>query len=82
MTSNIGLLIFARGLQGAGAAVLPIGMAILREELPRDRVDRSVAMLSSTLGIGTALGIPFAAGSCNSPTGTCCSGSPRPSVRA
>jgi len=61
MTSNIGLLIFARGLQGAGAAVLPIGMAILREVLPRDRVDRSVAMLSSTLGIGTAIGIPFAA---------------------
>lgn len=61
LTSNIGLLIFARGLQGAGAAVLPIGMAILREVMPRDRVDRSIAILSSTLGIGTAVGIPFAA---------------------
>lgn len=61
VTSNIGLLIFARGLQGAGAAVLPIGMAILREVMPRDRVDRSIAVLSSTLGIGTAVGIPFAA---------------------
>jgi len=61
LTSNIALLIVARGLQGAGAAVLPIGMAILREVMPRDRVDRSIAILSSTLGIGTAVGIPFAA---------------------
>lgn len=61
LTSHIGVLIFARGLQGAGAAVLPIGMALLRENLPRERVDRSIAMLSSTLGIGTAVGIPFAA---------------------
>lgn len=61
LTSNIGLLIAARGLQGAGAAVLPIGMAILREVLPRGRVDRSIAVLSSTLGVGTAVGIPFAA---------------------
>ncbi|TWH23749.1 Arabinose efflux permease [Rhodococcus rhodochrous J45] len=61
LTSDIGLLILARGLQGAGAAVLPIGMAILREVLPREHVERSIAMLSSTLGIGTAVGIPFAA---------------------
>src|SRR5690606_39923315 len=61
LTSDVGLLIFARGLQGAGAAVLPIGMAILREVVPRDHVERSIAMLSSTLGIGTAVGIPFAA---------------------
>ncbi|MFD6676245.1 MFS transporter [Rhodococcus zopfii] len=61
LTSNIGLLIVARGLQGAGAAVLPIGMSILRDELPRERVDRAVAVLSATLGIGTAVGIPFAA---------------------
>ncbi|MEU5844000.1 MFS transporter [Rhodococcus sp. NPDC047139] len=61
LTSEIGLLILARGLQGAGAAVLPIGMAILREVLPRESVDRSIAILSSTLGIGTAVGIPFAA---------------------
>ena len=61
LTSDIGLLILARGLQGAGAAVLPIGMAILREVMPRDRVERSIAILSSTLGIGTAVGIPFAA---------------------
>ncbi|AWG97430.1 MFS transporter [Rhodococcus ruber Chol-4] len=61
ISSNIAVLITARGLQGAGAAVIPIGMSILREELPRDRVGRAVALLSSTLGLGTALGIPFAA---------------------
>ncbi|MEV0947292.1 MFS transporter [Rhodococcus sp. NPDC049939] len=61
MTSNIALLIFARGLQGAGAAVIPVGISILRDELPREKVGRAIAMMSSTLGIGTALGLPFAA---------------------
>ncbi|MFZ2174552.1 MAG: MFS transporter [Rhodococcus sp. (in: high G+C Gram-positive bacteria)] len=61
VTSDIALLIFARGLQGAGAAVIPIGISILRDELPREKVNRAIATMSSTLGIGTALGLPFAA---------------------
>ncbi|WP_070381001.1 MFS transporter [Rhodococcus sp. WMMA185] len=60
-TSNIALLIFARGLQGAGAAVIPVGISILRDELPPEKINRAIAMMSSTLGIGTALGIPVAA---------------------
>ncbi|MDV7242869.1 MULTISPECIES: MFS transporter [Rhodococcus] len=61
VTSDIGLLIFARGLQGVGGAVIPIGISILRDELPPEKVHRAIAMMSSTLGIGTALGLPFAA---------------------
>ncbi|WP_072691552.1 MFS transporter [Rhodococcus marinonascens] len=61
VTSDIAVLIFARGLQGAGAAVIPVGISILRDELPREKVDPAIAMMSSSLGIGTALGIPFAA---------------------
>ncbi|QNG21014.1 MFS transporter [Rhodococcus triatomae] len=60
-TSDITLLIGARALQGAGAAVIPIGISILRDELPPHRVNRAVATMSSTLGLGTALGLPFAA---------------------
>src|SRR5574340_5292 len=61
LTSNIALLILARGCQGAGAAVVPIGISILRDELPKDRINKAIAMMSSTLGIGTAAGLPFAA---------------------
>nr|WP_271212879.1 MFS transporter [Rhodococcus wratislaviensis]GLK39655.1 MFS transporter [Rhodococcus wratislaviensis] len=61
VTSDIAFLIFARGLQGAGAAVIPVGISILRDELPREKVNGAIAMMSSTLGIGTALGLPFAA---------------------
>ncbi|NLG54616.1 MAG: MFS transporter, partial [Rhodococcus sp.] len=60
-TSEIGLLIGARALQGAGAAVIPVGISILRDELPPARIKRAVATMSSTLGLGTALGLPFAA---------------------
>lgn len=60
-TSDIALLIGARALQGAGAAVIPVGISILRDELPPARVGRAVASMSSTLGLGTALGLPFAA---------------------
>ncbi|MFE4503572.1 MFS transporter [Rhodococcus sp. NPDC056743] len=61
VSSNISVLIFARALQGAGAAVIPIGISLLRDELPRNKVNGAVAMMSSTLGVGTALGIPFSA---------------------
>ena len=61
LSSDIAVLIFARALQGAGSAVIPIGISMLRDELPRNKVNGAVAMMSSTLGVGTALGIPFSA---------------------
>ncbi|NLU83443.1 MFS transporter [Rhodococcus sp. HNM0569] len=61
LSADIGVLIAARALQGAGAAVIPIGISILRDELPAAKVNRAIATLSSTLGVGTAFGVPFAA---------------------
>ncbi len=43
VTSDIAFLIFARGLQGAGAAVIPVGISILRDELPREKVNGAIA---------------------------------------
>ncbi len=43
VTSDIAFLIFARGLQGAGAAVIPVGISILRDELPREKVHGAIA---------------------------------------
>ncbi|GHJ42397.1 MFS transporter [Streptomyces sp. TS71-3] len=61
MTSDIRLLIAARGLQGAAAAVVPLSISILRDELPPARTGSAVALMSSTVGIGAALGLPLAA---------------------
>ncbi|MEU8828523.1 MFS transporter [Streptomyces sp. NPDC048636] len=61
VSSQIGLLITGRALQGAALAVIPLGISIMRDELAPERVLSSVALMSSTLGIGAAVGLPVAA---------------------
>ena len=57
---SFGVLVLARTLQGVGASLIPIGISILRDELPRERVGGAVAIMSATLGIGSAVGLPLA----------------------
>ena len=52
-------LVIGRSLQGFAAALIPVGISILRDELPRERVGSAVALMSATLGIGGALGLPL-----------------------
>ncbi|GAA1161030.1 MFS transporter [Kribbella jejuensis] len=59
-SSNLSVLIAGRAFQGAAVAVVPLGISILRDELPRERVIPAIAIMSSTLGIGAAFGIPAA----------------------
>ncbi|MDF0372050.1 MFS transporter [Streptomyces sp. NPDC004735] len=59
--SQIGVLIAGRALQGAAIAVVPLGISILRDELPPERVLPAVALMSSSMGIGAAVGLPVAA---------------------
>ncbi|MFI5979859.1 MFS transporter [Streptomyces sp. NPDC051555] len=61
LTSAIGVLIAGRALQGAALAVIPLGISIIRDALPPERVLPSIALMSSTLGIGAAIGLPVAA---------------------
>ncbi|MFI7387858.1 MFS transporter [Streptomyces sp. NPDC049813] len=61
LTSDIRVLIAARALQGAAAAVVPLSISILRDELPPHRTHSAVALMSSTVGVGAALGLPLAA---------------------
>ncbi|MET7651862.1 MULTISPECIES: MFS transporter [unclassified Streptomyces] len=61
LTSDIGVLIAARTLQGAASSVVPLSISILRDELPPERRGSAVALMSSTVGIGAALGLPAAA---------------------
>jgi len=61
LSSDITVLIAARALQGAAASVVPLSISILRDELPPERRGSAVALMSSTVGIGAALGLPLAA---------------------
>jgi EmrB/QacA subfamily drug resistance transporter len=61
VTSQVGWVVVGRSLQGAASSILPLSIAILREELPHDRVPGGVAMISATLGVGSSLGLPVAA---------------------
>ncbi|MGW5902884.1 MFS transporter [Streptomyces althioticus] len=61
LTADIALLITARALQGAAVSVVPLSISILRDELPPERRNGAVALMSSTVGIGAALGLPAAA---------------------
>lgn len=53
------LLIIGRALQGFSSALIPVGISILRDELPKERVSSAIALMSATLGIGGALGLPL-----------------------
>ena len=57
LTASLPLLIVARVLQGASYALYPIGVSILREELPDDRLMRAMAVLSGSLGFGGGMGL-------------------------
>ncbi|MGB0438002.1 MAG: MFS transporter [Mycobacterium sp.] len=56
-TSSLALLILARVLQAASFALYPISIAILREELPANRIGSAMAVLSGTLGFGGGAGL-------------------------
>jgi MFS family permease len=59
-SSDLPVLIVGRAFQGAAVAVVPLGISILRDELEPRRVIPSIAIMSSTLGVGAAFGIPAA----------------------
>lgn len=52
-------VIVARIFQGAAAALIPIAMSIMRDELPEEKLSSAVALMSATLGIGAAIGMPL-----------------------
>ncbi|MEU1336337.1 MFS transporter [Streptomyces sp. NPDC005827] len=54
-------MIIGRTLQGLAAAVVPLGISIMRDALPAERLAGSTALMSASLGVGGALGLPAAA---------------------
>lgn len=57
MAPQIGMLIFARMVQGAGASVMIIlPTALLRDRTPADRLGGAMGLLGTASAIGTATG--------------------------
>lgn len=49
---DIGWLIAGRVLQGASMGLFPLGISLLRHELPPGRLTHGMALVASTLGVG------------------------------
>jgi MFS family permease len=60
-SSSVAGIVIGRGLQGAAMGVVPLGIAIMRDVLPPKRLGTAVALMSATLGVGGAVGMPLAA---------------------
>lgn len=61
MSSSLIPSVAGRALQGVAIGAIPLGISILRDELPPERVGSAMAVMSSTLGVGGAIGLPLAA---------------------
>jgi len=54
-------MVAGRTLQGLAAGVIPLGISIMRDELPAERLGSATALMSASLGVGGTLGLPAAA---------------------
>lgn len=61
LSDSLGPMVVGRALQGFSIGVIPLGISIMRDELPPERLGSAMALMSSSLGVGGALGLPGAA---------------------
>ncbi|MEU0142948.1 MFS transporter [Streptomyces albidoflavus] len=61
LASSVVPMIVGRGLQGMGMGMVPLGIALLRDVVPRERLSSSIALVSASMGIGGGLGLPLSA---------------------
>ncbi len=60
LSHSIGLLIFARAVQGIGGGVLPLSFGIIRDEFPPDKVASGVGFIAAMIAVGGGAGIVLA----------------------
>ncbi|MEW2625526.1 MFS transporter [Streptomyces sp. NPDC048106] len=61
LSTSVVPMIIGRGLQGMGMGMIPLGIALLRDVLPVEKLSGSIALVSASMGIGGAIGLPLAA---------------------
>ncbi|MFD5268167.1 MFS transporter [Streptomyces sp. NPDC058335] len=61
LSDTLAPMVVGRALQGLASGVIPLGISIMRDELPAERLGSATALMSGSLGVGGALGLPAAA---------------------
>jgi len=61
LSSTVIPMIIGRSLQGIGLGVISLGISVLRDVIHPKNLGAAVALVSATLGIGGAVGLPVAA---------------------
>jgi MFS family permease len=61
LSDTLGPMVVGRVLQGLSSGVIALGISIMRDELPAERLGGATALMSASLGVGGALGLPAAA---------------------
>lgn len=60
-TDDLVIMIVGRALQGFAMGAIPLGIGIMRDELPREKLGSAMALMSSSVGVGGGLALPAAA---------------------
>ncbi|MFF0045833.1 MFS transporter [Streptomyces sp. NPDC005498] len=60
-TDQLVVMIVGRALQGFAMGAIPLGIGIMRDELPREKLGSAMALMSSSIGVGGGLALPAAA---------------------
>ncbi|MYT27766.1 MULTISPECIES: MFS transporter [unclassified Streptomyces] len=60
-TGQLIVMIVGRALQGFAMGAIPLGIGLMRDALPRERLGSAMALMSSSIGVGGGLALPFAA---------------------
>ncbi|MCZ4148665.1 MFS transporter, partial [Escherichia coli] len=61
LAPNTTVMIVGRTLQGFGSGMFPLGIAMLRDLVDKERLPSAIATVSATLGVGGAIGLPLSA---------------------
>lgn len=61
LSASVMPMIIGRGLQGMGMGMIPLGVALLRDVVPKEKLPSSIALVSASMGIGGGVGLPIAA---------------------
>lgn len=59
LAPNIAVLLVGRVLQGTAFGVIALGMSLMRDILPPEKVGSGVGLMSASLGVGGAIGLPL-----------------------
>ncbi|MER5924840.1 MFS transporter [Streptomyces mirabilis] len=60
-TSALLVMIVGRALQGFAMGAIPLGIGLMRDMLPREKLGEAMALMSSSIGVGGGLALPVAA---------------------